>query len=189
MILLNNQQSCEELRVTFQTLIMRKSLDDGNLLIKTWDKCWCQHLCIKSQGNSVSHRAFFTLSWSVSWLNDIGESVRVTKTFRSCRPAWLEMDRKVCPTTNTCLSSIITRGGAHWWETPSCLFSLYFILIVTPCYLIWPASTQVRSSLPKIVHFIININMLMVAVGDVILMLWHLWRSTQTRWNIYFFAC
>ena len=26
------------------------------------------------------------------------DSIRVTKTFTSCRPAWLEMDQKVCPT-------------------------------------------------------------------------------------------
>ena len=29
--------------------------------------------------------------------------LRVTKTFRSCIPAWLEMDRKVCPTATTSL--------------------------------------------------------------------------------------
>ena len=33
--------------------------------------------------------------------NTLKVSVRVTKTFRSCRPAWLEMDRKVCPIATT----------------------------------------------------------------------------------------
>ena len=42
------------------------------------------------------------LPWPVSLLNVLGDSVRVTKTFKSCWPAWLEMHRKVCPTaTNT----------------------------------------------------------------------------------------
>ena len=36
-------------------------------------------------------------------LNDLWDSVRVTKTFRSCRPAWLEMNRKFCPTATTSL--------------------------------------------------------------------------------------
>ena len=34
----------------------------------------------------------------------------VTKTFRSCKPAWLEMDRKVCPTATTSLHTYLTIG-------------------------------------------------------------------------------
>ena len=30
--------------------------------------------------------------------------LRITKTFRSCRPAWMEMDRKICPTATTSLN-------------------------------------------------------------------------------------
>ena len=35
------------------------------------------------------------------------DSVRITKTFRSCRPAWLEIDPKVCPTATTLLHKLI----------------------------------------------------------------------------------
>ena len=44
----------------------------------------CQQFCVN---NMCCH----------SKLNELGDSVRVTKTFRSCRPALLEMNRKVCP--------------------------------------------------------------------------------------------
>ena len=52
---------------------------------------------------SITERYSHILSRSVSYLNELGDSVRVTKTFRSCRPAWLGMDRKVCTTATTSL--------------------------------------------------------------------------------------
>ena len=58
------------------------------------------------QSPSVIH----TLPWSVSYLNDLWDSVRVTKPFRSCRPAWLEMDRKFCPTATTSLHFFTSRA-------------------------------------------------------------------------------
>ena len=60
-----------------------------------------------SRPQCKSPSVIHTLPLSVSYLNDLWDSVRVTKTFRSCRPAWLEMDRKFCPTATTSLYVVI----------------------------------------------------------------------------------
>ena len=39
------------------------------------------------------------------------DSVRVTKTFRSCGLAWLEMDRKFCPTATTAIQNMFVNGS------------------------------------------------------------------------------
>lgn len=47
----------------------------------------------------------YTLLCSVASLNLKGDKDRVSKTLRSCRPAWMEIDRTVCPTATTSLPS------------------------------------------------------------------------------------
>ena len=75
-----------------------------------------------SQGYSVNHRPLFTLSWSVSQLNELGDSVRVTKTFTSCRPSWLEMDSKVGPTATTSLLSNVLIVRSYHRNTTNIFF-------------------------------------------------------------------
>ena len=49
----------------------------------------------------VNRRALFTHTHTLVVFDAskciLEDNVRVTKTYRSCRPAWLEMDRKACP--------------------------------------------------------------------------------------------
>ena len=59
---------------------------------------WSQQRCLLAR--DVNQR-------NLVLTNDLWDSVRVTKTFRSCRPAWLEMDRKFCPTDTTSLQLFV----------------------------------------------------------------------------------
>ena len=75
----------------------------------------------------------FSYPYTVLW-----DSVRVTKTFRSCRPAWLEMDRKICPTATTSLPFNMSQSKSaiplcqilHWvFHKDRCWYQYFFFCI------------------------------------------------------------
>ena len=49
--------------------------------------------------------------------------LRITKTFKSCRPAWLEMDRKISPTPTTSLQIRFIAWNSNFQVTKNMHFS------------------------------------------------------------------